>query len=123
MMTSGIAKKSTSHPSPGRSSRYGRAAFRSRAGTRVPRQALGADHLLERIIELLLLVRLQAPEDERVFKEGVVREDQLVVEEVPVALHENLLDALDGTDVVHVLRDVRLDLRAVDEVDELLGRK
>src|SRR5215208_8157451 len=123
MITSGIAKKSRSQPSPGRSSRYGRAAFRNRAGMRVPSPALGADHLLERIVELLLLLRLQASEDERVLEERFVREYQLVVEELPVALYEYLLDALNGTDVVDVLRDVGLDFRPVNEVNELLGRE
>src|SRR5215207_267012 len=123
MITSGIAKKSRSQPSPGRSSRYGRAAFRNRAGMRVSRPALGADHLLERIVELLLLFRLEATEDERVLEERFVREYQLVVEELPVALYEYLLDALNGTDVVDVLRDVGLDFRPVNEVNELLGRE
>src|SRR5215204_2463968 len=123
MIPSGIAKNSSSQPSPGRSSRYGSAAFRSRAGMRILPNCLGADDLLERVVDLLLLVGLEPPEYEGVLQELLVREDQLVLRERRVALRQDLLHPIDRADVVHVLRDVGLDFRPVNEVDELLGRE
>src|SRR5215210_8178687 len=109
-----MAKNSSSHPSPGRSNRYGRARLRRRTGMGAsPRGPLRADQLLEGVVQLGLLVRLQAPEDARVREELLVREDQGVRGELLVRLRDHLLGAVHRTDVVHVRLDRRLDLGLV----------
>src|SRR3712207_2503913 len=123
MYPSGTTKKSSSQPSPGRSNRYGSPPLRSRPGMVCVRSwRLRADQLLEGVVQLRLLVRLEAPEDVRVVEDLLVREDQGVPGERPVGLLENLLGSLHRADVVDVGLDRGLDLGLVDVVDELLGR-
>src|SRR5918999_5865363 len=112
-----MTKKISSHPRPGSSRTYGSPAFFSRPPTPWD---LRADHLLEGLVQLLLLFRLEAAEDERVFEERLVGKDQLVLGERGVTLGEDLPDAFDRADVVDVFRDVGLHLGPVYEVDHLL---
>src|SRR5918992_4012054 len=111
-----MTKKISSHPSPGSSRKYGSPALFSRAGT----PYLCAEHLLEGLVQLLLLLRVETPEYERVRQELLVGEDQLVLGEGRIPFGEDLPHALDRTYVVDVLGDVGLHLGPVDEVDHLL---
>src|SRR5215218_2413540 len=100
-----MAKKIASQPSPGSRSRYGSPAFLSRAATG---SLLRADHLLERVVQLPLLLGRKLPEDERVRERLLVREDELVLPQRRIALGKDLLHTIQRADVVNVLGDVSL---------------
>src|SRR4051812_39809117 len=97
---SGTAKKTISHSRPGPRNSHGMRALRRCSDSRST--ASGPGHLRHRLLHLPLVAGRQGRV--RVQLGGHVggREDQRVLGQLLVRLREDLLDALDRRDVVHV---------------------
>src|SRR6188472_498727 len=101
---------------PGRRSRYGVShLWRWRKVTRGPGPALRSQNGLP-LLDVVLVVEGLARERVHLGEHLVGREDQRVLRGLRIRLRELLAGALDGRHVVHVRRDLGLDLGVVDEV-------
>src|ERR687888_332203 len=99
---SGTAKKIARYSSPGARSRYG---VRPRWRCRKPK-LLARDQVLP-LRDVLLVVERVGVEVVRAVEHLLRREDQRVLRDRRILLQQHFLRADDGTDVVHVVLDLR----------------